>query len=154
MNELGACPSVEEPGTRNVKEARLERRSPRRGQSAAQVVNLTREQTLVTKGRLANSFWSRFRGLMGNDGLQAGEGLLIVPCNSIHTHFMRFPIDVLYVGSDCEVVGIDHALRPWRFGRIHRGARFVLELPAGTAKATNTQVGDRLEVTGCSLTRS
>jgi len=91
---------------------------------------------------------------MGSDGLQAGEGLLIVRCNSIHTHFMRFPIDVLYVGSDCEVVGIDHALRPWRFGRIHRGARFVLELPPGTAKATNTQVGDRLEVTGCSLTRS
>jgi len=118
------------------------------------VVNLNREQTLVTKGRLANSFWSRFRGLIGRDGLQAGEGLLIVRCNSIHTHFMRFPIDVLYVGSDCEVVGIDHALRPWRFGRIHRGARFVLELPAGTAKATNTQVGDRLEVTGCSLTRS
>ena len=118
------------------------------------VVNLTREQSLVTKGRLADTFWSRFRGLMGTDGLRAGEGLLIVRCNSIHTHFMRFAIDVLYVGSDGEVVGIDHALRPWRFGRIHRGARFVLELPAGTAKATNTHVGDRLEVTGCSLTRS
>lgn len=118
------------------------------------VVNLTREQTLITKGRLADSFWSRFRGLIGTNGLQAGEGLLIARSNSIHTHFMRFAIDVLYVGSDCEVVGIDHALRPWRFGRIHRGARFVLELPPGTAKATNTQVGDRLEVTGCSLTRS
>jgi len=118
------------------------------------IVNLTREQSLVTRGRLADSFWSRFGGLMGSDGLRAGEGLLIGRCNSIHTHFMRFPIDVLYVGSDGEVVGIDHALRPWRFGRIHRGARFVLELPAGTAKATNTQVGDRLEVTGCSLTRS
>ena len=125
----------------------------KQGRSPVQVRNLTRGRALVTSGRLADRFWSRFRGLMGNDGLQAGEGLVILRCNSIHTHFMRFPIDVLYVGSDCEVVGIDHALRPWRFGRIHRGARFVLELPAGTAKATNTQVGDRLEVTGCSLTR-
>ena len=132
----------------------MARKRARRVQSPVRIVNLNREQNLITKGRLADTFWPRFRGLIGRDGLQDGEGLLIVPCNSIHTHFMRFAIDVLYVGADGEVVGIDHSMRPWRFGRIHRGARFVLELPAGTAKATDTQVGDRLEVTGCSLTRS
>ena len=118
------------------------------------VENLTRRLPLATAGRVADTLWARLRGLIGSDGLGPEEGLLIGRCNSIHTHFMRFPIDVLYVSSEGEVVAIDHALRPWRFGRIHREARFVLELPAGTARATDTQVGDRLEVTGCSLTRS
>jgi len=115
------------------------------------IENLTRHLSLVTAGRVANTFWSRLRGLIGSDGLGPGEGLIIRRCNSIHTHFMRFPIDVLYVSAEGEVVAIDHALPPWRFGRIHRGARFVVELPAGIARATNTQVGDRLEVDGCEI---
>ena len=64
---------------------------------------------------------------------------------------MRFPIDVLYVSKDGEVVAIDHAMAPWRFGRIHRKARYVVELPAGAAAATQTEVGDRLAVRGCEL---
>ena len=110
------------------------------------VVNRTRGATLVAAGKVADRFWSRLRGLIGSPLLKTGEGLLITPCNSVHTHFMGFPIDVLYVNGTEEVVGIDHALPPWRFGRLYRGARFVLELPAGTARATGTQVGDRLQV--------
>ena len=120
----------------------------KQGRSPVQVENLTRDRALATSGRLADGFWARLRGLIGRAPLEPGEGLLIVPCNCIHTHFMRFPIDVLYLNRDQEVVGIDHALRPWRFGHIYRGARSVVELPAGSAKATNTQVGDRLEVQG------
>jgi len=115
-------------------------------QRPLRVVNATRGQSLVAAGWVADRFWSRLRGLIGNPLLEPGEGLLITPCNSVHTHFMGFPIDVLYVNGTEEVVGIDHALRPWRFGRLYRGARFVLELPAGTARATGTQVGDRLQV--------
>ena len=112
------------------------------------VENLTRETTVVSQGRVADSFFPRLVGLMGAAGLAAGQGLLILPCNSIHTHFMRSPIDVLYVSRELEVVYVDHAMKPWRFGRIHRGARFVVELPAGTAVTTGAQAGDRLAVQG------
>lgn len=111
-----------------------------------QIENVTRGILVVTRGRSADNFFTRFKGLMGAPCLAAGEGLLILPCNSIHTHFMRFPIDVLYVSRDLEVVHIDHGMAPWRFGRIHRKARFVVELPAGTTTATGTEVGDRIAV--------
>ena len=108
--------------------------------------NLTRNTPIVTNGRVAADFITRFLGLMGSGPLAAGEGLLITRSNSIHTHFMRFRIDVLYVSRDDEVVHIDHAMPPWRFGRIHRTARYVVELPAGTAATTGTAIGDRIEV--------
>lgn len=113
-----------------------------------QIDNLTRNTPLVTAGRVADGFWSRFRGLMGAAGLDAGEGMLITRCNSIHTHFMRFPIDVVYVSRDLEVVHVDRSMAPWRFGRIHRQSSFVVELPAGAAEGT--EVGDVLAVRGYS----
>jgi len=112
------------------------------------VENLTRGQMLVTAGRVADTMWTRMRGLIGRQSLRPGEGLLIVPCRSVHTQFMGFPIDVLYVSAAKEVVGIDRNLAPWRFGRFYRGVRFVIELPAGTADATGTEIGDRLDVRG------
>ena len=115
------------------------------------VENLTRGQTLVTAGRVADTFWTRLRGLMGSKSLAPGEGLLVVPCKSVHTHFMRFPIDVLYVNAAQEVVGIDRGLSPWRFGWPRSDARFVIELPAGTVSATGTQIGDQLRVRGYEL---
>jgi uncharacterized protein len=113
------------------------------------VQNTTRATTLVSEGRVANWFWTRLRGLIGHAPLQPGQGLLIVPGHSIHTHFMGFAIDVVYVNRSQEVVGIDAAIPPWRLGGHYRGARYVLELPPGTAQATGTQVGDRLRVEGC-----
>ena len=113
-----------------------------------QIDNLTREQTLVTDGRVADNLWTRMRGLIGSQPLEPGEGLVILPCKSIHTHFMGFAIDVLYVNKAHEVVGDDHAMPPWRFGRIHRHARFVIELPAGALRSTGTQPGDQLQVQG------
>jgi hypothetical protein len=114
-----------------------------------QIDNLTRNVSLVTAGRVADGFWSRLRGLMGAAGLAGGDGLLIIPCNSIHTHFMRFPIDVIYVSRELRVVHVDRAMRPWRFGRIHRQSHFVIELAAGGADGT--QAGDMLAVRGYRL---
>ncbi len=110
------------------------------------VENLTRGRPLVTAGKVADGFWGRLRGLIGSAPLKQGEGLLIVPCSSIHTHLMSFPIDVLYVNKGGEVVGIDRDLAPWRLGRFYRGVRLVIELPAGAAEASGTQVGDRLQM--------
>lgn len=119
--------------------------------SKIHVENLTRGVTLVTAGRVADTFWARLRGLMGRRELKPGEGLLVVPCRAIHTHFMLFPIDVLYVNEAMEVIGIDERLPPWCFGALRRHARFVIELPAGTVNATGTRLGDRLRVQGYEL---
>ncbi|HUW08506.1 MAG TPA: DUF192 domain-containing protein [Anaerolineae bacterium] len=112
------------------------------------VENLSRGQILVTSGRAADTYWSSLRGLIGSQPLAQGEGLLIVPCNSVHTHFMSFPIDVLYVDRDDRVVAMNHSMAPWRFGRLHRQAHFVIELPAGTLGRSGTEVGDQLQVLG------
>lgn len=108
--------------------------------------NVTRNQTLIEQGRIADNAWTRLRGLIGHRPLEAGEGLMIKPCNSVHMFFMRFPIDVVYVSDSGEVVGLAPELRPYQIGPIVREASFVLELPAGTIEDTATQLGDRVVV--------
>jgi uncharacterized protein len=110
------------------------------------VENVTRTKTVVTRGRVADNLWTRFVGLMGVKELPPGDGMLITPCNSIHCMFMAIPIDVFYVDKNDRVVGIDRCLKPWRIGSMHRGVRYVIELPAGAADATGTVVGDQLRV--------
>jgi uncharacterized protein len=83
---------------------------------------------------------------MGERNLPAGDGMLISPCSSIHCMWMRIPIDVIYLDRSDRVVGIDHAIKPWRIGGFYRGAHHVLELPAGTAVATGTQAGDQIKI--------
>ena len=110
------------------------------------IENRTRGATIVVAGRVAARFWARFRGLMLARPLPPGAGLVIVPCSSIHTQFMRFPIDVLYVNKEDVIVGIDRNLRPWRIGRFYKKVHYVVELPAGGAEGC--QVGDKLEISG------
>jgi uncharacterized membrane protein (UPF0127 family) len=96
------------------------------------------EQLLV-----ADSPLRRLRGLLGRDGLERGEGLLLRPASAVHTWFMRFPIDAVFLNRDLVVLGIADGLEPWRAaGR--RGAKAVLELPAGAAAAHGLEVGDEL----------
>jgi uncharacterized membrane protein (UPF0127 family) len=86
---------------------------------------------------------SRLRGLLGRRELPAGEGLLLRPSPSIHTWFMRFPIDVVFLDGDLRVLDVIPALRPWRIaGR--RGARAVLELATGEASRHGLRPGVRL----------
>jgi uncharacterized protein len=110
------------------------------------VANLTRGTHLITRGQLADQFWSRFKGLMGVRQLAPGDGLLIAPANQIHTHFMALPVDVIYLGKQGEVIAIDPAMRPWQIGRRHPAAQAVIELPAGVTAHTGSAVGDRLQV--------
>ena len=86
----------------------------------------------------------RLKGLLGKKELQPGEGLLLRPASAIHTFFMRFPIDVVFLDRELHVLGLATNLRPWRAaGR--RGARAVLELPAGECERRDIRPGDRLE---------
>lgn len=99
---------------------------------------------LADRASLANTFWRRFKGLMGRPSLPAGEGLLIVPCNSVHCFGMKFAIDVLYLSREGEVLRVAPDMLPGSIGPMVKGARAVLELPAGTAEAAGVVVGDRL----------
>jgi uncharacterized protein len=78
--------------------------------------------------------------------LSSGEGLIIDPCSSIHTFWMRFPIDVLYMNRDYEVIRADACMKPWRIGPIFTGSKWVIELPAGTISTTGTKPGDKIEI--------
>lgn len=106
------------------------------------IVNLTQERC-VCVGELAESPLARMRGLLGRSGLPAGEGMLLSPAPSIHTAFMRFPIDAVFLDRDFRVLGIVEGLSPWRVAS-RRRARAVLELAAGECARRGIHVGDRL----------
>ena len=110
----------------------------------ADEVELTRSDGRpVCRARVANAFVARFRGLMLTAALEPGTGLLFPRTSSVHTHFMRYPIDVVFLDADGSVVSIRHALRPWRFAS-SRGSSSVLELPAGEAARLELAEGDVL----------
>lgn len=88
---------------------------------------------------------ARMRGLLGRSGLLPGEGLLITPCSGIHTWFMRFGIDVAFLGKDGRIVAMRHCVPPFRFVPYVRGARQALELPCGTLERANVKIGDGVE---------
>jgi uncharacterized protein len=85
----------------------------------------------------------RMRGLLGRRSFPGGEGILLRPAASIHTFFMRFPIDVVFLDRELVVVGIAHELRPWRTAG-KRGAHSALELPSGECERRGVRVGNRL----------
>ncbi len=94
--------------------------------------------------RIATTFPARLRGLLGRPGLPAGEGLWIRPAASVHTLFMRFSIDVVFLDRDGIVVAIAASVRPWRAASARR-ARSCVELTAGECERRGLRVGHRLE---------
>jgi hypothetical protein len=109
------------------------------------ILNRTRSSEIASAARRADDFGSRLVGLMGSPGLPEGGALVLEPCASIHSCFMRFPIDVLFLDRRGVVVGLIEAMRPWRLSRIYRGARIAIELPAGTIAASATSTGDEIQ---------
>jgi len=109
-----------------------------------EIINSTRGGVLAHSATIAQSFSSRLTGLLGREHLPEGEGLIIDPCNSIHTFFMRFPIDVLFVDRGGRVVRRLEAMKPWRVSGIYFQAQKVIELPTGVLAATSTREGDVL----------
>ena len=125
--------------------------SPSMGRAGrTRVANLTRGTVLAADIETAAGLWGKFMGLMGRETLAAGHALWLPESNGIHMMFMRFPIDVVFVGKleadgSRRVVSIHGALPIWRgLVPLVRGAHGVLELPVGTIDATSTEVGDRL----------
>lgn len=110
------------------------------------VTNATLKSMLASRAETADSPWASFKGLMGRAELANDAGLVLPRTRGVHTHFMRFPIDVVFYDRHGVVVGLEHALRPWRFSAYHLRAHGAVELPAGTLRASGTQPGHMLSI--------
>jgi uncharacterized membrane protein (UPF0127 family) len=110
--------------------------------------NQTRQIFLATELAVAETHWTRLRGLVGasESDFRNGCGLWIRPCRGVHTLAMGFPIDVVYLDSAGVVVHLEPDLRPWRFAPVRMRATSVLELPRNTVASTGTALGDRIEI--------
>lgn len=108
--------------------------------------NLRSGKVLSEDPEWALTFWGRFMGLMGRSGLPEGGALVLAPCQSIHMLFMRFPLDVIFTDEEGKVVALVEGIRPWRLSSFHRSAHYAIELPVGTIAASETQVGDSIDL--------
>ena len=107
--------------------------------------NHTRDTVLAHAADVADTSAKRRTGLLKHERLEPGEGLWIDPCESVHTFFMKFPIDLVYLDKHHKVRKVRSTVRPWRLSACLL-AHSVLELPAGTVKQSGTQVGDELVI--------
>ena len=108
------------------------------------VENVTRGESLGDRIRWANTRWLRLRGMLGRPEPGPGEGLLIEPSRGVHMFWMKYPLDIVFLDPDGTVVALYPELRPWARSRVHREARYALELRAGTIEAKGIQEGDQL----------
>jgi len=104
------------------------------------------EQLVAGEVENANHFVKRFFGLMFRKSMHHNHGLLLEPCNSIHTFSMRFPIDAVFLSPGREILSIEHSMKPGKVGKTVKGAKSVLELCGGTAEKLGLQVGDVLKI--------
>ncbi len=114
------------------------------------VSNITRHTVLATRMEVAGTSEKRSKGLLGRQCLLPGEGMWIAPCEAVHTFFMRFSIDLVYLDRKKRVMKTRSAVPPWRLSAC-LSAYSVLELPAGTIRSTQTTAGDTLEFESCSF---
>lgn len=108
------------------------------------VANVTRKQVLAERAELADSFWTRFWGLMGRSALPAGHGLVLKPGGQIHMFFMGMALDVIHLDKKGRVTHVLRSIKPWRIGPFFVGSGPTIELPVGAAD--ETQPGDEVEI--------
>lgn len=109
--------------------------------------NVTRRSVIATHAVLADTFLSRFIGLMGRDHLPDDEALLITQCQSIHMMFMKIPLDIIFLDKNKRVVGLQPNIQPWQFSRMYWKAYYALEASPGRISASHTECGDQLDWT-------
>lgn len=107
--------------------------------------NQTRDTVLGRSIEMADTSAKRRTGLLKHEKLEPGEGLWIVPCESVHTFFMKFPIDLVYLDKKRKVRKVRKAVPAWRLSACLT-AHSILELPAGTIEASGTEAGDLIEI--------
>jgi uncharacterized membrane protein (UPF0127 family) len=107
-----------------------------------QLINQTKGVILAAKVNFADNTFRRMKGLLGRVNLAPAEALVLTKTNSIHSFFMRFVIDVLFLDKKGEVIGLIQSFKPWRLTSIYWNADSVVELPAGTILSTRTEPKD------------
>ena len=120
------------------------------------VYNKTREAFVATEAVVADGYLGRLVGLLGKTKRWArfGAGLWIVPSRGVHTIGMLFPIDLVFLNKEKEVVHVEEHVRPFRISKVSLKASSVLELPPHTIYRTGTRVGDQLEISSSVTARS
>jgi uncharacterized membrane protein (UPF0127 family) len=101
---------------------------------------------IAARVRVADNPWSRMVGLLGKKELPTGEALLIRPCSSVHTFFMRFPMDAIFVNRENQVLKVVREMRPFRFAGARR-SHAVIELMGGALADGEVETGDSLILT-------
>ncbi len=127
---------------------RKQENRPRASKSrTVRIVNRSTGDVLAREAVYAATFWSRLKGLLGKKKLREGlDGLVLVPCRGVHSFFMHTEIDILFVNGSGRIEHVVHALRPWSLSPVLPQARYVVELPAGTARRTGTLAGQQLSL--------
>lgn len=110
------------------------------------IINLTRNTIVSDNAKIADTFFSRSKGLLGRESLDKDETLIITNCNSIHMFFMKFAIDVIFVDKKNRVVKLVENIKPWAITPIYFKANFVIEASLNTIKKSQTQLGDKLQI--------
>lgn len=108
------------------------------------VINSDNGAVIADKIKKADTFWHRLVGLIPYSNLPEGEGIILAPCQSVHTLFMRFTIDILYLDRDWRVLATFPGVKPWRLLPLNWRCRYVLEVPSGSIFNSRTEVGHRL----------
>lgn len=106
---------------------------------------LDSDQIWVEQVILADNFWTRLKGLLGRSALAENEGLLIRPCNSVHTLGMTFAIGVIFLDRDNRILQVIPLMKPGRLSPLVRGAKQVLELHPSRLEQGRVQVGMQVE---------
>lgn len=127
-----------------INQSSSSKRSSANSRGPFAIRNLTRQTEIASSAEVADTAAARNKGLLGRTGLPPGGGLWIVPCESVHTFFMKFAIDLVYIDRDKKVKKVRSNVGPWRLSACF-SAHSILELPAGTAIRTQIQWGDQLE---------
>lgn len=110
-----------------------------------QVINQSKNNQIVCmQTEMAKNPWTRLKGLMFREGLPEGHGLWIEPCSDIHSCFMRFEFDAVFLDKKGKVLHTISKMKPWGMSGWIKGTRVVLELDGGVVEATQTEVGDQL----------
>lgn len=110
------------------------------------IINKTKNTVLAENVFLAVTLLARMKGLLGRKELKEAGALLLKPCSSIHTFFMGFPIDVIFVDSQNKIIGLKNSLPPWRLSRIYWRGKFAVELPSGVLLKSLTVEGDEISL--------
>ena len=110
------------------------------------ITNLTKNIILASQAKAADTFFTRLVGLLNRDFLKQGEALILAPSNCIHTFFMRFAIDVIFLDKTGKIIKIIPSFKPFRLSSYCHNSFCVIELPENTLQSTQTQPGDLIQI--------